>query len=190
MNADEIKKKTKGIMKNKKTVEIVIAVVIIAVILCLYLSTLGGETDGGGDNNSNSSSSSLEQGQLELEQKLMDTLSAIAGAGNVKVMVTYESTSEKVPAMDTQTNSTETENEGGSSTSRSETTSSKPVTVQEDSGTGAMVLTEIEPTVRGAIIVAQGADDVGVKMDLLKAAQTVLNISADKVDVFTMQSND
>lgn len=189
MNVDEIKKKAKGLMKNKKTVEVVIAVVIIAIILCLYLSTLGGETPNQTDSNS-SGTSSREQGQLELEQKLMDTLSVIAGAGKVKVMVTYESTSEKIPAMDIQTNSMESENKENSSVNRSETTNSKPVTIQEESGTGAMVITEIEPKVRGAIIVAEGAGDVGVKLDLLQAAQTVLNISANRVDVFTMQSND
>ena len=40
--------------------------------------------------------------------------------------------------------------------------------------------------IKGAIIVAQGAKDIAVRLELLKAAQTLLGIPASKVEVFEM----
>lgn len=42
-------------------------------------------------------------------------------------------------------------------------------------------------TPRGAVVVAQGADDLRVRMELLRAAQALLHIPAQSVEVFSMQ---
>ena len=39
----------------------------------------------------------------------------------------------------------------------------------------------------GAVIVAQGAGDVGVRLNLLRAAETLLGLSAAQVEVFPME---
>jgi stage III sporulation protein AG len=49
------------------------------------------------------------------------------------------------------------------------------------------VLTEIEPTVRGVIVIAEGAADVSVRVKLSNAVMTVLGISADRIEVFEMK---
>ena len=183
----QMKEKVAGFLKNKKSVEIIIAVVIILIIISIYISTLGSNT---AQNEETSQTGSTLTNQEELEKRLENVLSAIEGAGDVKVMITYETTSEIVPAMDTQKQTTTSEGNDGTSSSQSQTESSKPVTIQQQSGAEPVVITEKQPKVRGAIVIAQGAGDVKVKMSLLKAAQTVLNISADKVDVFTMTNND
>ena len=41
----------------------------------------------------------------------------------------------------------------------------------------------------GAVIVARGAGDVGVRLDLLRAAETLLGLDARQVDVFPMEEN-
>jgi stage III sporulation protein AG len=38
------------------------------------------------------------------------------------------------------------------------------------------------------IVVAEGADDIGVKLNLLRAVETVLNVSPDRVDVYKMNN--
>lgn len=51
--------------------------------------------------------------QDDLEQRLMDTLSCVRGAGKVKVMITYETGKEKVPAMNTDITQSSTYNGEG-----------------------------------------------------------------------------
>jgi hypothetical protein len=50
------------------------------------------------------------------------------------------------------------------------------------------VLKEKTPEIKGVIVTAEGAGDISVRMNILKAVETLLNIPADKVDVFKMQS--
>ena len=45
---------------------------------------------------------------------------------------------------------------------------------------------ESSPTPVGAVIVAQGGGEIGVKMQLIRAAATLLGLSQDKICVFPM----
>ena len=49
---------------------------------------------------------------------------------------------------------------------------------------------ENQPEVRGVIVVAQGAEDISVRMNLLNAVTTLLNVSADKVEILKMNQQD
>ena len=39
----------------------------------------------------------------------------------------------------------------------------------------------------GAVVVAEGAGDIAVRLDLLRAAETLLGLEANRVDVFLME---
>ena len=91
------------------------------------------------------------------ETKLSQILSQIDGAGEVEVMITYESGPEAVPAA------------GGMGEQ--------------------LILKELSPVIRGVVIIAQGADDISVKMQLLQAAVTVLQVEETRIDVFTMRKD-
>lgn len=71
--------------------------------------------------------------------------------------------------------------------SETRTESSRPATISGSGGTETIVLTEIEPTVRGVIVIAEGAADVSVRVKLSNAVMTVLGISADRIEVFEMK---
>ena len=114
---------------------------------------------------------------LDEEQKLSQILSGIDGAGQVQVMITYASGPEIVPAS---VSSVNTSQQDAAYTSSSRT---EPASAQD----GAIVLKELSPQIKGVVVIAEGADDVAVKLDLLQATVTVLQIDADQVDVFTMQ---
>jgi len=45
-------------------------------------------------------------------------------------------------------------------------------------------LTEILPKVKGVIVIAQGANDIRVKLDILKAVQALLGVSSSQVEIF------
>lgn len=117
-----------------------------------------------------------------LEQRLMDTLSCVRGAGKVKVMITYETGSEIVPAMNTDV----TSSVSVSGENQTRTESSSPVTTYQDGENRAIVLMEREPTVRGVIVVAEGAADISVRLKLQGAVQAVLGVDAQKIEVLEM----
>jgi len=50
---------------------------------------------------------------------------------------------------------------------------------------GSTLGNESSPT--GAVIVAQGADDVGVRLQLIRAVRTLLSLPESAVDVFAME---
>lgn len=113
-----------------------------------------------------------------LETRLAAILSEINGAGKVNVLITYYSTSELLTAATTNTHSTVTEGISNKSSTTSETTS--PIIVGND----VIVLKEIMPEVKGVIVVAEGASDVRVRLELLRAVQTVLEIDANAIEIF------
>ncbi len=119
-----------------------------------------------------------------LENKLEDVLSQLKGVGSVKVMITLEDTIEKIPAFNT-TKNNETTNEldsqGGTREIIREDTTIQVVTGSEGS---LMVLKEIKPTIKGVIVIAEGAEDLEVKERLYEAVKTVLGLSGNKVEVY------
>ena len=148
-------------------------------LLCLLLCF------GGGENKGEEPAVQLTPAVSDvdrLEQRLMDTLSCVRGAGKVKVMITYDTGSEIVPAM----NMDVTSSVSVSGENQTRTESSSPVTTYQNGENEAIVLMEKEPTIRGVIVVAQGAADISVKLKLQAAVQAVLGVDAQKVEVLEM----
>lgn len=113
-----------------------------------------------------------------IERRLETVLSRMAGVGKVTVMLTLDQTEEQVLAVDGRSSSSET----GSSTE------SRPATVSEGGKESPIVLTERLPRVRGVIVVAEGAANIGVRMNISAAVSTVLGIDEKCVEVFVMES--
>ena len=114
----------------------------------------------------------------ELEERMALFLSAIEGAGQVDVILTYRQTMEKTIARN------ETREENGESLRTEETA----VLLEDESGaTLPLVLTEAGPVVEGVVIAAQGADSPAVAAALNQAAQALLDVPAHKVAVLKMK---
>ena len=123
----------------------------------------------------------------ETEKRLATVLSKIEGAGKVECMITYDGTSELITAKTSTQNTVTREDNSGGSALKTVTSdeSSTPVMVTVNGEQVPVVLKEINPQIVGVIIVAEGANDVGVRLRLQKAAATVLNIDAN-IQIFTM----
>ncbi len=188
------KKETGGIisrfakMSIKKKIQYVAILLVIVVILAIYFTSFGSSEPQEETSSVQTNTEAVDTDSVE--GRLMDTLSRIEGAGRVEVMITYESSAEIVPAIsvDTQTSTTSDDSENGSSTTTSENTQSEIVTVSGSNGSSALVLRENCPEVKGVLVIAEGADDIGVKLNLLSAVQTILSVSPDKVDVYKMNN--
>ncbi len=167
--------------KNSKKFKIaVIAVLCAAAVMIYFIPSKSNNKESTGISNNT---------EEDATQKLEKVLSSIRGAGSVNVMITYVSGSEAVCASTTekQVNTvTEKSENGGTKESETVIENSKPVTVGSGNGENALVVVEKEPEIKGVIVVAQGADNIKVRMDLQKAVETVLQVSPEKVEIFVM----
>ncbi|MDR1620341.1 MAG: hypothetical protein LBS18_06755 [Clostridiales bacterium] len=176
------------ILKKNKRLEILFYVAVILLILLLYLSSLLQDGGGAAIEGAAQPAAQSASAQQDVEARLSEVLSSIKGAGEVRVMITYETGLELVPAMsvDTNTNTTQSATDGGSQSSQQTVESSKPATVSGNGSVTPIVLTEKQPAVRGVIVVAQGACNIAVKLDLQRAVQTVLNVPLQNIEVFEL----
>lgn len=104
-----------------------------------------------------------------LEHQLSGALSEISGVGECTVVLTLRSSGEQVLAQDT-----------------SEGTSSDTETVIISTGTGteeAVSVKTIYPEFQGALVICEGADQAGVKLDVLKAVSAVTGLRSDQISI-------
>lgn len=127
---------------------------------------------------------------ISLSEQLAQILSLVAGAGEVRVMLTTSTTGELLVAQNHE-QSTQTTNEtdtagGERSIENRQYTTSHVMVRQADGSDAPLVLQELNPRVEGAIIVAQGAGNIEVAANLTRAAATVLGIAPHQVQVLEM----
>ena len=113
----------------------------------------------------------------DLENKLTKVLSKVKGVGNVSVMITLDGSPEIKYASD------EDLKTSSNSSSSTTTTSSTPIIVNNGGESTPLITSESLPQVKGVIVVSSGAYDIGVKLDILNAVSTLLDISTEKVVV-------
>lgn len=123
----------------------------------------------------------------ELQDQLSAILSKIAGAGKVSVMITYKSGKELVTQKDksiVDKVTDEKDNDGGTRVINEYSIDDKTVMVNQQGGSSQpIVVKEINPEIKGVIVVAEGAWDSKVKLKISEAVQTVLDIPAYRVTV-------
>lgn len=128
----------------------------------------------------------------DLKEQLEDILQNINGVGKVKVLITYSQTSQVLPLYneDTSKKDTEEKDKTGGTRIVTETDTKKDVIFQETNG-NKMPITQsvISPKVEGAIVTAQGANNMAVKTDIIQAVEAVTGLSSHKIQVFTMSEN-
>ena len=157
--------------------------------IAVLLYVLGSSVDCKGKEPSVPSvSASSTESKDALERRLIDVLSKIRGAGKVDVLVTYETNGEIVTATVRQTDEDvkDANGTGGSQTSRTIREVTEPATVETQNGHAPIVLYEKEPTVRGVIVVAEGAADFSVREKLQAAVRAATGIPIARIEVFEM----
>ncbi|NMA86336.1 MAG: sporulation stage III protein AG [Tissierellia bacterium] len=177
-------------MDNKKIIYNSFIILIIGIIF-LIIANIFLDYKKDLDTNSQLNSIGLENTNIDqdyttiLERKLEEILGELKGVGKVKVMVTLEDTIEKVPAFNTNKNNettSEIDSQGGTREIVREDMSIQMVTSNDGN---LMFIKEIKPTVRGVIVIAEGAENLEVKEMLYEAVKTVLGISGNRVEVYS-----
>lgn len=149
--------RVRGLLKSVKHIEVIVPVIFGAVLLFIVFGSFQS-----GDGTANVDYDLTEYARV-MEQRVAKVLCQIDGAGKVDVMINFEKGVEVVPAI----------NSDGEKDSIV-LVSGKPI-----------VLAEIQPKISGVLVVAEGAGNVKVKLELTKAVCTLLSVDANRIEIFT-----
>lgn len=166
-------------IRGEKKLLMLVAAGILGILL-LVGSELwqGGNTDKNPEPNFPESMSATKAFTEDLERRLSEMISQIDGAGKTAVMVTLESSSEKVYA----------QNENGK-TKPSESDYSYEYIIIKDKASGeqGMLLRVGEPKIRGVIVVCAGGDKPIVQKAITDAVTAALGIGSNDLSISKMK---
>ena len=155
-------------LKSIKHIEIYLALIVGLVVCVIYFSAFTNKSDTQEKVSTGNYTNGVEYVDY-LENKLCNVLSNIEGVGDVSAIISIE-----IDFSDEYATDKETSQEGETSVT-TETTilvNGEPV-----------IVNKIYPTIKGVVIVASGCEDFAVKMDILNAVQTLLEISAEDITI-------
>ncbi len=124
--------------------------------------------------------------EMKLEKQLANLLRQVDGVGGVEVMVTLEDKLLIEPAfniVNTEKNSEEKDNDGGVRSIIEKQTNKQAVLLRKNGEEEAMILKETTPSVKGILIVADGATSSSVKEKIIKSTAVLLDIPIYKISV-------
>lgn len=183
------KKGRKKLIENLAIITIIGIIAIIAGNTLLSVNKAGRESTVSGSVNTVNTVKTESVGIFSNEEeKIARILSKIEGAGRVDVVITYEASKEIVPAYETKRNSSMTEeedSEGGIRNIEEENTEEKLAYQDEEGGLKKpVIIKELQPVIKGVVVVAEGADNAEVREDLTRAAQILTGVPIHKIQVF------
>lgn len=173
------------LITGNKSKKIIVAIGILGIALIFASSFFKAEKEE--SKNIVVSKYSTQEYVTKLEQNLTELVSSIKGAGESKVMVTLESSEQNIYATEERQNKEATEDRSDGQTSKkkeSDGLEKKYITIKDSDGSEkALSVTQIQPTVKGVVVVCQGGDDPAVQKKVIDAIRTALNITAKRVYV-------
>jgi len=165
-------------LKKIKHLDIILIVLFVAIILLIYFSSFVSTND---ETESEQEDTSISQTTLqtysqELTDNLENLISSISGAGTVNVMLYFEEgiKTEIAYIVEVKTLADGTQVE----------TKSPVLITDEDGLSDTVTLQEIMPTPISVIVVASGAKDTKVKLEILRLVQAMFDLSTSKIEIF------
>lgn len=183
----EVKKVLTGFLKKDKAVTIVVVVGVIGIAL-IYLSTFFTSSDKQ-ETPKSTEEVTVTAGDYEkqLEDRLAGVVTAITGETEPEIMVTLSSQSRFVYATDEKNSGKDNDHyaEGGiTATENSNENETSYIILKDATGAQyALKITEIEPEIKGVVVVSAYADNVLYREKITNAVKTALGISSAKVCV-------
>lgn len=122
-----------------------------------------------------------------MEEKLADTLSQIEGAGEVTVMITLESSAERIVEKDETYEGetvTESDSQGGSRDTDQSSREESTVYAQGDEQDGTPYISkELSPKIGGVVVIAPGGDKAQVKQNITEAVEALFGVESHKIRI-------
>ena len=172
-------------LKSEKGSKALLIAGILAIALIFISNLIPKKTDNAEPENTQTLMAADEYA-AQLEEKLSDIVGSIAGAGECKVMVTLENGVEYVYAQEEKSSGNKTEDSvNGATTRTQESDDSQKSYIIVDSGSGkqALVVTEVQPKIKGVVVVCKGGGNAAVQQRVIEAVTTALSVNSTKVCV-------
>ncbi len=165
----------------------VIVVVCIVGIALIFLSGFFKSSSPQKAESSPQSSVTADQYADQMETKLTGIITGIQGVGTARVLVTLERNTEYVYATEEKTSNQTTEDKSGSSSVKNQvndSTDRKYIVIKDADGSQkALAVTEVQPIVKGVVVVCDGGDNPAVQENVISTVTTALDISSARVCV-------
>ncbi len=127
------------------------------------------------------------------ENKLEKALRYVDGVGKVRVLITLQSSEQKIVEKDgpeEYSDTTETDSTGGSRMiGNSRIEKSTIYTTDGQGGNTPYVVMTIPPAVEGVVVIAQMSDQEKVQENIIEAIQVLFDIEANKIKIVKMKNN-
>ncbi len=185
-----VKKNEEGSKKRPKSFENLVVIVILGIIILLAGSFLFNPNETKDTLKDASSVTSGDKGSgsqppmsgedmvIDIENRLSELLSQVEGAGQVRVMVYADTSTEQIPAYN---NEQDTRNDERTDGKTSEISETRQLALSGDDS--PIILKTIVPQIKGVVVVAEGADDMLIKAQLNNAVCTLLGIPEHRVQI-------
>ena len=173
MELSKVKELLGRVLGNRKAVQLAF-VLGMAGIALIWISSWAGSADDREEPVSAVERPSAEACRQQLEASLKRVVTAVTGEPSPEVMVTLENAGSSLFAAD----ETESRQENGSQREHTHV-------ILEDGG-GAqhgLAVAELQPEVKGVVIVSRAAADPAVREQLVNAARTALGVPSNRVCV-------
>lgn len=170
-------------LKGIKHIDIILTILFIAIILLIYFSTFSNSNVKSAQDAKNSqivkstteNSNTLLTYSKEVEDKLYGVISQLNGVGKVKVSVKLQGDVEYVYAYTTKVETLENGTKVETKT---------PILINENNKSEPLVLQTIMPKVESVVVVATGAKNTNVKLDILRVVELLYNLPSSKIEIF------
>ena len=161
-------------IKQVKHIGIIVVVIFVLILLLILFSDINLNFQSKNETFETSTYTSYYQYAEKLESKLKNLLGRIKGAGNVEVMITLDGGTTMQYVTDEERTTV------ASSGQTTVSVSNSAVLINDE----PIVKGERLPTITGVVIVSSGAKDTNVRLNLLTATQTLLDLSQNKIQIF------
>jgi len=150
------------------------------------------EEANGNERNSDNGLESTDTYITEMETKLEQVLSNVENVGRVDVLITLQSSEEKIVEKDTPINrsNTEEQDSGGGSRSVNNVDTQETTIYETDSGKSTpYVVKTTSPRVEGVVVVCEGAGIGTVSKNITEAIEVLFGIEPHKIKVVKMKTS-
>ena len=161
----------KKIFSEKKSLVILVVVFVVGIMM-LTLSDTNNEHKTQEMKPDTSLNISENDSSKKLEKELEDILSEVEGVGNVRVMVRFSTSAEKIPFTD------------------KSSSSEKIIRTSYGDDAAPFISKEVYAMVEGVLIVAQGGNNEKIKSEITLAVSEMLGIPIHKVNILKMHEGD
>ena len=142
------------------------------------------------ENTTDTESDTKDEYTKKLERQFESVLANVSGVGRVKGMITLDTSSEKVTLSDpVYKNESVNETEADGSVKSQTNSESSPQTVfsEKDDVKDPYVVKEIEPVIKGVLVVCEGGDNDSVKKEITSAAEVLFGLESHKIKVMKLE---